>query len=253
MSLAARLAIVAVFISFCGCDAKPAGPGGQPGGQAGGSPAASSAEAQSPDQHIWDLLKLAMEVHNHHDKHKRIPLDIKAADGTPLLSWRVELLEVLDPQLYQQFHLQEAWDSPHNSTLMAKVPKWYVPSGGSRQDGKTTLMMFQGPQTIFENPRAKFNFSEIFDGTSKTLIYIEAPPDKAVPWTKPADLTFDAANPLAAIGAFPDTGLLGVFCDGQVRRISKDTPPPEFAAMITPRGGEQGAVDTWAPSAKPAR
>jgi len=43
--------------------------------------------------------------------------------GKPLLSWRVAILPWIGSKdLYQQFHLSEAWDSPHNKTLRRKCP-----------------------------------------------------------------------------------------------------------------------------------
>src|SRR5262245_13041155 len=44
---------------------------------------------------------------------------IYGKDGKPLLSWRVALLPSLEEQaLYDQFHLDEPWDSEHNQKLI---------------------------------------------------------------------------------------------------------------------------------------
>jgi len=242
MSLPLRLTVVAaVFVAFSGCDAKPAQQDGVPGGASG--------ESAALDPRAVELMQVGLNVHNFYDKHKRIPLDIKSPDGTPLLSWRVELLEVLDPALYQQFHLQEAWDSPHNSKLMAKVPRWYASVPGKESDGQTTVMMFNGPKTAFQNPNATMWFAGITDGLANTILAVESGPDKAVPWTKPADLTLDPAAPLAAVGQTPDTGMLALFYDGQVRLISDMVPPADLAAMVTATGGETVVFD-YAPSVR---
>ena len=52
----------------------------------------------------------AYAVTNHH-----FPADVRSNDGKPLLSWRVRLLPYLGHQaLYNEFHRDEPWDSPHN-------------------------------------------------------------------------------------------------------------------------------------------
>ncbi|MCA9169502.1 MAG: DUF1559 domain-containing protein, partial [Planctomycetales bacterium] len=51
---------------------------------------------------------------------------IQTPTGSPLLSWRVELLPYLGyPQLYQAFHLDEAWTTPHNQALLRAIPAVY--------------------------------------------------------------------------------------------------------------------------------
>ena len=45
-------------------------------------------------------------------------------DGNPLLSWRVHILPYMDyGQLYDQFHLDEPWDSEHNKKLLDMASK----------------------------------------------------------------------------------------------------------------------------------
>ena len=69
--------------------------------------------------------QIALALHNYHDQHNSFPPAFsQGKDGKPLLSWRVLILPFLDQQqaLYDQFHLDEAWDSPHNRTLIAKMP-----------------------------------------------------------------------------------------------------------------------------------
>jgi len=207
-------------------------------------------EGSSEQPHRRDLMELGLSVHHFHDVHKRIPLDIKSADGTPLLSWRVDILQLVDPELYQEFHLQEPWDSPHNSKLIAKIPRWYASLPDDEQNGQTTVMMFTGPKTAFENPNANKWFAGVIDGLSHTIMVVEAGQDKAAAWTKPIDLIFDPADPKAAVGQIPETGLLAVFYDAYLRRIARDVPPSELAAMITAKGGETIALETWAPSAR---
>ena len=44
-------------------------------------------------------------------------------NGKPLLSWRVHILPYIDQQeLYEQFRLDEPWNSSHNKKLIEKIP-----------------------------------------------------------------------------------------------------------------------------------
>ncbi len=67
------------------------------------------------------LHDIALAMHNHHDVWDSFPFPSAApaerrdAQGQPHLSWRVYLLPYLDQgNLYERFHLDEPWDSPHN-------------------------------------------------------------------------------------------------------------------------------------------
>ncbi len=72
--------------------------------------AAERAERTAVKNH---LRQLALAMHNYHDVYKQFPAAaIRDAQGRPLLSWRVALLPFLEEsKLYQEFHLDEPWDS----------------------------------------------------------------------------------------------------------------------------------------------
>ena len=76
---------------------------------------------------INNLKQIGLALHNYHTKHDTFPPAYsRGKDGKPLLSWRVLVLPFLGEQaLYDQFHLDEAWDSPHNRTLISKMPAAY--------------------------------------------------------------------------------------------------------------------------------
>ncbi len=52
-------------------------------------------------------------MHNFHDSYGALPAaNSQTADGKPLLSWRVHILPFIEcVDLYEQFHLDEPWDS----------------------------------------------------------------------------------------------------------------------------------------------
>ena len=64
------------------------------------------------------LRNMAIAVHNYHDAYGHFPTNIVDADGKPLLSWRVAILPFIEEMnLYDQFRLDEPWDSEHNIKL----------------------------------------------------------------------------------------------------------------------------------------
>ena len=51
--------------------------------------------------------------------------------------------------LYQEFKLNEAWDSPHNIKLLPRMPKFYAPPGTKTAEPFTTHYLgVTGPGTF---------------------------------------------------------------------------------------------------------
>jgi hypothetical protein len=165
--------------------------------------------------------------------------------GKPLLSWRVQILRELDQSdLYDEFRLDEPWDSEHNKKLIDRMPEVFGSASGEDK-GKTRFMLFVGPGSAFEGEEAVLENS-ITDGTSNTILIVEAGPDRAVPWTKPEDLTFDPENPIAALGKGADKGFGVVFFDGFVEHIDKSVSPERLRLWIDPSDGEPlDDLETW--------
>src|SRR5687768_3350628 len=94
-------------------------------------------------------------------------------DGKPLLSWRVLLLPYLEHrELFEQFRLDEPWDSPHNRALLPKMPNVFAPYGGqpTAQAHTTHYQVFVGEQTPFAIGRTvRLKGEDFSDGTSNTL------------------------------------------------------------------------------------
>jgi hypothetical protein len=154
------------------------------------------------------------------------------------LSWRVYLLPFVGQQpLYQQFHVDEPWDGAHNRGLLDKMPDVYRSRGIAADGNRSGFVIFQDPQ-MYQIGKSGPDIRQFRDGTSNTLLIVEASPEAAVPWTRPDDIPFDSSQPLAALGALPKDGFWGGFADGAVRRIKPDIQPDVFRALLTPNGGE---------------
>ena len=96
------------------------------------------------------MKQIAPTFHMYADVHGRFPADIYDQEGKPLLSWRVRLLPYLDQQaVYEQFHLDEPWDSPHNRKLAAVVPVYASPTIAIASPEMTCYLALAGPETLW--------------------------------------------------------------------------------------------------------
>ena len=131
-------------------------------------------------------------------RHQCFPsIDFAGLDNSPRgLSWRVHLLpELGQGKLYDEFHLDEPWDSDHNKTLIAKMPPIY----GAAPAGLSAIHIFIGEGTPFGGKRA-LKLAEMRDSLVYTAALIEAGLDKADIWTKPGGIPWNRENPLIELG-----------------------------------------------------
>lgn len=188
---------------------------------------------------VKNLQELMTALWSYHEVNDHFPpARIYDKSGKPLLSWRVLLLPYLEQDdLFAQFHLDEPWDSPHNKPLLAKMPKLYAPPLPDKTKEKyaTFYQVFVGKGTIFEG-REGMSGADITDGTSCTISIVEAA--EAVPWTKPADLPYDAKKPLPKLGGLFDGGFHASLADGSARFISSKVSEQTLRGAITRNGGE---------------
>ena len=190
---------------------------------------------------INNLKQIALAMHSYLDVNKNFPPQASLdKSGKPLLSWRVHILPYIEQdQLYKQFHLDEPWDSAHNRKLIARMPKVYAsPLSRLINEGKTVYLVPVAKDTIFPPGGKGTRISEITDGTSNTIMIVEAVDSHAVIWTKPEDLEVNAQNPLAGLIDGRRTFPAG-FADGSVRQLSVTINPTTLWAMFTRNGGEE--------------
>jgi hypothetical protein len=196
-----------------------------------------SAEDPDRERALLNLRGLALGMHQYHDEHGTFPpTAIRAADGTPLLSWRVALLPYMGfSEQYSQFKLDEPWDSPHNLALLEPVPAVYVCARVNGIEwGETFFQVVTGPGTVFpETGGAKI--SDIRDGTSNTLLIVESA--TPVPWTKPADVAYAPDQPLPRLGALLPDSFLAVEVDGTSCIVGLQSEQA-VRALITANAGD---------------
>jgi len=198
-------------------------------------------EAAGRTQSANNLKQCALAMHNYHDVYKHFPAHASYdKNGKSLLSWRVHILPFIEQgQLYQEFHLDEPWDSDHNRKLISRMPKTYLsPQSRLGPEGKTVYLVPVGKETIFP-PRGKgTRIAEITDGTSNTIMIVEAADSRAVIWTKPEDLKVNSKDPLAGLTDGTRKGFQAAFADGSVRFLPVSINPRTLWALFTRNGGE---------------
>ncbi len=95
-----------------------------------------------------NLKQILLAIHNYEAANGYLPADIRDNDGKALLSWRVLLLPYLEQlQLYNQFKLNEPWDSENNLKLLSKMPDIFRVGFEDKDSSHTYYQAFAGPGT----------------------------------------------------------------------------------------------------------
>jgi hypothetical protein len=200
-------------------------------------------ESTRQRRRMQQFKEMALATHNYADVNKHLPpAAIRGKEGQSLLSWRVAILpylETSDAKLYKQFRLDEPWDSPHNLALVKQMPAVYADPSYSEltREGKTTYQVPVGQGTIFDTEMG-VTFRDVIDGTSKTIMIVEVPPENAVVWTKPADWQVDMQNPLKGLSRQDRERIVTASCDGAAHALPAKMEPEVLRAMLT-RGGKE--------------
>ena len=188
---------------------------------------------------INHMKEIAMAMHNYHATHKRFPpRAVFDKNGKPLLSWRELLPSLGEEKLFKQFHLDEPWDGPHNKKLIEKMPLSFRSPAGEAPPNTTTYLVPVGEATLFEGEKG-ISIRKITDGTSNTVLLVEANDAEAVPWTKPDEFKVDPNDPKKGlVGSWPDGFLLGL-ADGSTVFVPASVDPAVLEAVFSYGGGEQ--------------
>jgi hypothetical protein len=200
-------------------------------------------ENERRQRSIRNLMHLGLAMANYHDAHRHYPPAASVdKDGKPLLSWRVHVLPYLDQaDLYRQFKLDEPWDSPHNKKLIEKMPDIFrVPTLRPLPKYTTTYLVPVGKETIFHDNKGTA-IKEITDGTSRTVLIVEADADQAVIWTKPGDWQFDSKEPTRGLGKLRGDWFIAAFADASARQFNPEQDKRLLPAVFTRAGGEKFA------------
>jgi hypothetical protein len=202
--------------------------------------AAPWTEAVGREKSANNLKHLGLAMHNFHDSFRRFPAPANYdKDGKPLLSWRVHVLPYVEQSsLYQQFRLNEPWDSPHNRALIEKMPRIYrSPKSKLGGQGRSNYVVPVGPATMFPGKEG-ISLAEVKDGTSNTLMVLEVGDQQAPIWTRPDDWPFDPKDPAKGLGGLYAGGFWATMADGSAHFLALPHDAARLAALLTRAGGE---------------
>jgi prepilin-type processing-associated H-X9-DG protein len=198
------------------------------------------------------------DMYTYHDRNGRFPpAYIADEQGQPAHSWRVLVLQTDMRTLYDRYHFDEAWNSPHNRDLAGGLPigmsgvcPWYhcaTDVGSDRLD--TSYVMAVGPETISPGPTSR-SMKEITDGTAHTVVVAEMS-ESGIHWMEPRDLDFEKMsfkiNDKEGEGVrsrHPGVAVVA-FADGSVQAIREDVDPEVVKALFTINGGESGVRQVY--------
>lgn len=180
------------------------------------------------------LKQLGLSFHNYHDIYNRFPRADGDGDGKNVgLSWRVHLLPLLEENaLFEQFHLDEPWDSEHNKSLIPKMPPVFK-SSDVKEEGKTAFQVFAGEKTPFYGDKGP-GIRDITDGTSNTILAIKTKPELAEFWTKPGGIDPSKFVAKDSLEIFNDDHFVALFMDGAALKIPLSVDEATMANLIQP-------------------
>ena len=115
------------------------------------------------------------------------------------------------------------------------MPDVFRSDTDDKDSTNASWFMLNGQDGIFDGENAK-GFSEINDGTSNTIIAVEA--KRNVHWAKPEDIRVDRDRGLPKFGGFHKRGFNAAMADGSVRFISEKVDRDVLWQLYTASGGE---------------
>ena len=196
-----------------------------------------------------NLQRIAQALNAYAAEHGTYPTPVVTdATGKPLYSWRVLLLPYLgEANLYANFKLNEAWDSPTNAQLIAQCPNVYISPGSNSAGSFANYVLVTGTGTIFP-PTGPLKPAQINDGLDRTLLVVET--DNATSdWSMPFDIDITKSNSrigasgTGSIGGTHAEGAAAVFANEESAWLSIDLPAAIVDAAITPNGNESIPFD----------
>jgi len=137
------------------------------------------------------LKSIATAMLHYHERYGHFPpAYLVDKHGKPAHSWRVLLLEYLDPGTYGAYRFDEPWDGPNNRKLEDKMLSCYAcPADTKRGRWETNYFVIVGPNTVFPGSNT-VKVDDITRPHAETILVVEAV-DQGIHWMEPRDLELD--------------------------------------------------------------
>jgi uncharacterized Fe-S cluster protein YjdI len=187
-----------------------------------------------------NLKQIALALHNYHDFFGSFPPAFTVDEaGQPLHSWRTLILPFTDnSELYKTIDLSKPWNDPVNRGAFNTMVAAYRCPSVRIEDNHTTYLGVSGEHSFFFQNQSR-QLTDLKDGSSNTLMIVDAPPDLAIPWMMPQDADLAAIQKIRASKTLQHSGIFqSVLCDGSVRSISTQIENTTLSALVTIDAGE---------------
>ena len=188
-----------------------------------------------------NMKQIGLALWNYESTYKCFPPAFTTdANGKPLHSWRTLILPFMEQSnLYSQIDLNKPWDDPVNLPFSnVVIPGYACPSGHTDSPEKTCYQVVVDPSGIFTGANST-KITEITDGTSNTILLVEAESENAVPWMSPNDTDLPTYLTLGqTIRPNHTGGSNATFADGSIRFLSNGIDPATAKSLISKGGGE---------------
>ena len=199
-----------------------------------------------------NLKQIGLGFYNYSDVYNTFP---PARLGRPASSWRIALLPYIEERTVAGIYdLTQTWDSVANEPLQRKEVRTYsCPSRATSFDSAgrfyTSYVVPTGEETIFSSQQVT-PFSEIKDGTSNTLLVVEACGTEII-WTKPQDVELSSyelsvngpgsrkGQSNSMISSWHMGGAQVLLADGSARFLSDDIDPKILRSLLTKGAGDE--------------
>ncbi len=186
-----------------------------------------------------NLRQISLAVLNYHDTYREFPpAVVRDPSGKPLYSGFVLLLPFLEnSQAVAQWNMNEPWDSPNNLPIASQgIMVFRNPNVKSNAASQCDYLLVGGPGSVLDPAAASRKMSDVVDGTSNSMIVIEAGPLRSwaepIPWT--SGMPASSSNRM---------GTNAAMADGSVRRLSPEVSLETLKALETRGGGEVVNID----------
>jgi hypothetical protein len=140
-----------------------------------------------------NLAAIGAALHQYQAKYGCLPpAFVTDGTGRPAHSWRVLLLEFIDPTLFGQYDFSEPWDGPNNSRLSHRMPGCYACPAASAPPGSSSYAVIVAPWAAFRGS-SSVSLSQIRAFGQKPILVAELD-GAGVPWLEPRDLRLSATR-----------------------------------------------------------
>jgi hypothetical protein len=169
------------------------------------------------------LTEVGLAMHTYHEKYGHFPPSfISDNENNPIHSWRVLLLEFLEPDLFSAYRFDEPWNGPNNCRLESLMPKCYrCPAAEFRRDQfLTNYFVVVGSDTAF--PKGQTTKLDDYQRNPAQVILVMESISLNVHWMEPRDIEFNNRNVESQLSSNHE--LLGfvLMADASKKRASRN-------------------------------